>query len=133
MVSQFVSHSTYLLIALVAVALILATFSSFRSNVEKVSIESSLNIIADTVKQEILKLYSSSDESGKFEIPLQSRLGEKPFVISLSQNKISVSLDDFLVEKNITISANLTGTASLPAFLVMNKIGDSKTISLVEA
>ena len=131
MVSQLVSHTTYLLIALVAVGLILASFSSFRNDIEKISIESNLNIIADTVKQEILELYSSSEESGKFEIPLQSRLGNNPFIITLSDKKIVVELDEFRVEKNVSINANLTGRAVLPAFLVLSKQDKIKTISLV--
>src|SRR3990172_3318622 len=74
---------------------------------------SNLNIIADVVKQEILRLYSSSNESGRFEIPLQSRVGEKPFTITLSNNRIIAELGGFKAEKNVSINANLNGTASL--------------------
>lgn len=131
MVSQLVSHSTYLLIALVAIAMILASFSAFRSNIEKVSTESNLNLIGDMVKQEILKLYSSSEESGKIEIPVQSKLGEKPFIITLSQNKIVVEMNGFQIEKKVLINANLEGRASLPAFILLRKDAGVKTISLV--
>jgi len=133
MVTQLVSHSLYLLIALVAIVLIIGGFSAFRNDVEKISTESSLNLIADTVKQEIIRLYSSSEESGKSEIPLQSRLGERPYIIQLASNKVIVTLDGFEVEKKISINANLDGTASLPAFLVLSKTAGVKTISLVNS
>ena len=132
MVSQMVSQSVYILIALVAVAMILVTFSSFRGNIEKVSVESSLNIIANTVKQEIINLYSSS-ESGKIEIPVQSKLGEKPFIIKLSSGKISVELDNYKVEKDVKINANLNGVSNLPAFLVLSTDSGIKTINLVSS
>ncbi len=132
MVSQMVSHSVYILIALIAIAMILATFSVFRGNIEKVSVESSLNIVADSVKLEILRLYSSS-ESGKIEIPLQSRLGEKPMIIRLSNGKISVELDNYKVEKDIKINANLDGVSNLPAFLVLTTDSGVKTINLVSS
>jgi hypothetical protein len=126
-----VSHSVYLLIALVAISMILVAFSSLRDNIEKVSVVSNLNLIADTVKLDILKLYSSSEESGKIEIPLQSELGGKPFIVKLSQGQVVVELDDFQVKKEVLINANLNGMANLPAYLVLSNIGGEKTINLV--
>ena len=128
-----VSHSVYLLIALVAIAMILYTFSSYRENIEKVSMTSNLNLIADTVKLEILKLYSSSEESGKIEIPLQSDLGGKPFIVKLSQGEVTVELDNFQVKKQVFINANLDGMSYLPASLVLSNSGGVKTISLVSS
>lgn len=130
MVSQLVSHSTYLLIALIAASLILATFSVFKGNIEKVSTESTMNIIADTVKQDILRLYSSSQESGKMEIPLQPRAGEQ-YTVTLENGKVVVQLQNFVVEKNISINSNLNGTAYIPAFLLLTSDNNIKTITLV--
>lgn len=134
------SHSTLLLIGLIAMSLILVSIYSFISDLEKNMTYLDLNYIADSTKNEILEVYSLANQSsnyskGTFQLSLPEKIGNRKYSISFNQNNllVSVPLRTDIVEttRQLKINATLSGTAYLPAKLNMEKQNGNIYINLV--
>jgi len=135
-VSLLLSHVIYLVIGFIAIGVIVASVSTYRSNLRQTSFKSQLDLAAEVVKANILMLYSASNTSGKIEIPLEERIGQYRYTIILNQTTLNVTLNtgNSVLYSNLTIniSANLNGSANLPAYLVLSKSDSTKTITVTK-
>jgi len=134
------SHSTLLLIGLIAMSLILVSIYSFISDLEKNMTYLDLNYIADSTKNKILEVYSLANQSsnyskGTFQLSLPEKIGNRKYSITFYQNDLMVSVplktDIIEVSRQLKINATLSGTAYLPATLNMEKQDGDIYINLV--
>lgn len=124
------SHSTLLLIGLIAMSLVLVSIYSFISDMEKGLTYLELNYIGDSIKNKVLEIYSLANQSsnyskGTFQLSLPEKIGNRKYTITFYQNDLFVSVplrsDIIEINRPLKINATLSGTAYLPAKLSMEK------------
>ena len=137
-VHPILSHSVLLVISLVAMGMIIASLTASFSGTESGLLRAEIDYIAETARSEVLDIYQLASQSdytnGTFELELPEKIGDKKYVLLLEDSKLKVRMpfeNDFVeVEKTLNINAQLSGEASLPASLVVEKNG-VMSISLV--
>jgi hypothetical protein len=140
-VSPILSHSTLLVIGIIAMGLIIVSIADFLSDTEETLTTLELNYMANTLKTNLLKIYSVANSSsdsvnGKFQIPVAEKIGSKRIYVEADNNflKIIANLKNKKIEisRAINIDANVTGKVYLPAFFELEKTGEDVSIRLVE-
>ena len=128
-ISPLLSHTILLAVGVAAITLILISVSNLSTDMEKISVTSQLNYIAELVKSEILRIYplvSQSNTTIKVQLTVPDRIGNNPYRIELYQNGLRVEIflrNEMLeINKKVNISATLNGTSSLPASLVEQRL-----------
>lgn len=135
-----VSHTTLLLIGLIAVSLIVVSISSSFSETEKNLIKSELDYIAESAKNKILEIYSMANQSmeysnASFRLNLPQNIGNKKYLLSLDNQNLTVTFflqnENIEVGKTLNIDAQLGGEAYMPASIIVENVGGSITMDLV--
>lgn len=130
-VHPLLSHSALLVIGLVAMGMIIASLTTTFSKTESNLIRAEANYIAETARNNILEIFLTADQSeytnGTFQLNLPEKIGDKKYRLLLDQNVISLRMpfenDIIEVNKTLNIDAELSGEASLPASVVVEKDG----------
>lgn len=139
--SPLLTHSALLLIGLIAISMIIVSASSSFSRTERNLIETEINYIAESARNEIIEIYNMVNQTmdysnGTFQLNLPEKIGDKKYTLRLEQNNIfvSLSLQNEIVEANRTlnIDAVLDGESYLPASIIIEKIGGTITMDLVD-
>ncbi len=138
--SQIVSHTSLLLISIVAMGMIVSGISDYLFNTEKIITRLELNNIANIVQSNVLKIYSlantSSYISGKFFLPVAEKIGSKRVFIEANSDNFTLSVnlknENIRIVRSFEIDANITGKAYLPAYLELEKLNEEVSIRLVE-
>ena len=139
-VHPLISHSTLLLIGLIAMSLIFVSITSSFSKTERDLIRSEINYIAESSKNKILEIYSMTNQTieysnGTFKLNLPEKVGDKKYILSLNQNSLTVKMpfknEIIKLNRTLNIDAELNGESYLPASIEMEKIGGTITINLV--
>jgi len=139
-VHPVLSHTTLLLIGLIAMSLIIVSISSFSSKTERDLVTSEINYITESAKNKILEIYSMANRTteytnGTFKLNLPETIGDKKYILSLNQNNLTVFIPfkngNIEVNRTLNIDAQLNGESYLPASIEVEKVGGIITMNLV--
>jgi glyceraldehyde-3-phosphate dehydrogenase/erythrose-4-phosphate dehydrogenase len=134
------SHTTLLLIGLIAMSLIIVSISSLFSKTEKDLVTSEINYIAESTKNKILEIYNMANQTteyinGTFQLNLPETIGDKKYTLILNQNNLTVLMpfenENIEVNRTLNIDAQLNGESYLPASIEIEKTGGIITMNLV--
>jgi hypothetical protein len=139
-VTPILSHSSLLLIGLIAVSLIIVSLSTSFSTTERDLIRTELNYIAESAKNKVLEVYILANQSSEyfnssFELELPEKIGERNYLLKLDQENLTASMsfknENIEVVRTINIDAQMSGESYLPASILVEKSGGIITIDLV--
>ena len=139
--SQLVSHSSLLIISIIAMGMIVSGVSDYLFSTETTITRLELNNVANIVKSNLIKVYSVANSSspyisGKFHLPVAERVGSNRVLIEANSDNFTLSVnlrnEKIEITRSYNIDANITGRAYLPASFELEKIDQNITIRLVE-
>jgi hypothetical protein len=138
-VHPILSHSVLLIIGLVAMGMVMASLSSTFSQTEKNLIRAEVDYVAESAKVRLLEIYSLTEQSdysnGTFQLDLPEKIGDKKYLLILSQNLLTVRMpfenDKIEVNKTLNIDAEFSGETYLPASVDVEKTDGILTMELV--
>ena len=129
------SYALFIAISIAVLSLILISINGFVEGLEKNYAYKSLDYVAESIKNEILRMYSTGAEC-KFQLFLPEEIVRKKYMIELSQNNLTVSLsfkgENMEVKRFINITATLNGSSYIPASIEMRKSSGNIFIELVK-
>ena len=126
-VTPILSHSSLLLIGLLAVSLIIVSLSNSFSSTESDLIRTELNYIAESAKDKIIEIYSLANQSSEyfnssFGLDLPEKIGERNYLLKIDQENLTASMsfknENIEVVRTINIDAQLNGEAYMPASIL---------------
>ena len=128
------SYTLFIVISIAALSVILVVVNVFSENIQKNYAYNQLNYVAEVIRQEVLKLYSTNGE-GRFQLPIPKDIIGKQYLIELYQKNLKLSLEfrdkKLEVERLINVSASLSGKSFAPVSIEMNKINGDIFIELI--
>jgi hypothetical protein len=139
-IHPLLSHTTLLLVGLIAMSLIIVSISSLFSKTEKDLVKSEINYIAESAKNKILEIYSIANQTteytnGAFQLNLPETIGDRKYILSLNQNNLTVFMpfenENIEVNRTLNIDAQLNGESYLPTSIEVEKAGGIITMNLV--
>lgn len=140
-VSQILSHSTFLVIGIIAMGMVVASVSDYLFDTEERLTRLELNYIANNIKSNLLKVYSLANSSseyvtGNFQIPVAEKLGNRKIYLEINETVLRMILNlenkEIEIIRDLNIDANLTGRTYLPASFDLEKINGEINIRLIE-
>ena len=135
------SHSTLLLLGLIAMSLIITSISISLSRMERDLTLVEMNFFADSVRNKVLEVYSLANQSsnfteGVFQLNLPEKIGNKRYSITLYQGGLlvntSVKNEPIEISRNLSIDAELNGTSFMPVSVKLDKQDGKIKIGLIE-
>lgn len=135
------SHSLMLLLGLTAMSLIIFSISMSLNKTETNLITTELNFFADSIKNKILGAYSLANQSsnyttGIFLLDVPEKIGDRRYSITLYHGGLSVDTsvrgNPIIVNRSLTIDAELNGTSFMPASIQVGKQDGRIKIGLVK-
>ena len=137
-VHPVLSHSTLLVIGLVAMGMIVASLSSSFSSMEGNLVRAESEYMAESAKSKLLEIYSLANQSdyfsGTFQLNLPEKIGDKKYSLLLSQNMLTLRMpfksDIIEINKTLSIDAELMGEGYMPVSVIVEKDG-TMTMELV--
>jgi cell shape-determining protein MreC len=139
-VTPILSHSSLLLIGLIAVSLIIVSLSTSFSTTESDLVRTELNYIVESAKSRILEVYNIASQQSEyfnssFELGLPEKIGERKYLLKLDQENLTVSMsfknENIEIVKTLNINAQMNGESYLPASILAENSGGIITIDLV--
>ncbi|MBN2202626.1 MAG: hypothetical protein JW700_00345 [Candidatus Aenigmarchaeota archaeon] len=138
-VHPILSHSIMLIIGLGAMAMIIASVSSTLSDTERDLLDSQMEFVTETMRSDMLKIYSTMQGNGNFSgmflLRLPEKIGDQRYTMLLSNSTIKIMLpfeNQMLeFERPVDINVSMSGEKMMPASLFVTKIGDTITMDLV--
>ncbi|NIM47256.1 MAG: hypothetical protein GTN40_03815 [Candidatus Aenigmarchaeota archaeon] len=128
------SYTLFIVISIAALSIILIIVNTFSENIQRNYAYGQLNYIAEVIRQDILKLYSTNAE-GRLELSIPKDIIGKQYLIELDQKNLKLSLEfkdeRIEVERFINTSASLSGRFFAPVSIEMNKTNGDISIKLV--
>jgi len=128
------SYTFFIVISIVALAIILITVNMFTDSIQKNYAYGQLNYVAENMKNDILRLYSSNAE-GRLELSAPKEIIGNQYTIEMNQKNLKLSLNfkdkKIEVQRFVNISASLSGKSYAPASIEMNRTGENIFIRLV--
>lgn len=128
------SYTIFIVISIVALSIIMVTVNIFTDSIQRNYAYSQLNYVAEVLRHNILRLYSTNAE-GKFQVSIPRDIIGKQYVIELNQKNLKLSLNIgnkiIEVERLVNISASLSGRSFAPVSIEMSKINENIFIKLV--
>jgi hypothetical protein len=128
------SYTLFIVISIAVLSVILVLMNTFTSGIQKNYAYSQLNYVAEVIRDDVLKLYSTNAE-GRFQLSIPHDIIGKQYSIELNQENLTLSLvikDEIIeVKRSINISAALSGRSYAPASIELNKTNGEVSIRLV--
>ena len=128
------SYTLFIAIGIIALSVIMVMINSFTDGVQKSYALSQLDYTSEVIRNEILRLYSTSAD-GKFQLYIPKDIVGKQYLIELNQKNLKLSLSVggkiISVERLINTSATLSGKSYAPASIEMGKVNGDVFIRLV--
>jgi len=128
------SYTIFIVISIAALSVILVTVNTFSENIQRDYARSQLDYIAEVIRQDILRLYSTNAE-GRLQLSIPKDITGKQYLIELNQKNLKLSLnirDEILeVERFINTNASLSGKSYAPVSIEMNKTDGDIFIRLI--
>ena len=128
------SYTLFIVISIAALSVILVVVNTFSEDVQRNYARSQLNYVAEVIRQDILRLYSTNAE-GRLQLSIPKDIIGKQYSIELNQKILKLSLPfkdkKIEVERLINTSASLTGKSFAPISIEMNKTNGDISIRLV--
>lgn len=128
------SYAIFIALGIATLLAIMTLLNVFTSNVQKNYAYAQLDTLSETIRGEILKLYSTNAE-GKFQLDLPTTIAGKQYIIELSQNDLNLSLvignEKIEAYRLVNISAAMSGSSSAPASIEIDRTGGNTFVRLV--
>ncbi len=128
------SYALFIAISTVVLSLILVAINIFSENIQRDYAYNQLNYVAEVIRNEILKFYSTEAE-GEIELSIPRSIIGKQYLIEFNQKNLKLSLEfkneKIEVERFINISASFSGRSYVPASIEMNKVNGNVFIRLI--
>ncbi|MCD6476914.1 MAG: hypothetical protein J7K26_01960 [Candidatus Aenigmarchaeota archaeon] len=132
-VSEIVSHALYFGLTILVITFLVIYINNTKIDMRDKIIDSNLNYVAETIKSNILDLYSLSKQTeiqGTIaSIEIQDK---KNYEVILENNKIIVKTNGKSIEKSIDIPLEMHGKSFLPAKLELIREGNKEIIEIKE-
>jgi len=128
------SYTLFIVIGLAALSVILVIVNIFSENIQRNYAYGQLNYVAEVIRQDILRLYSTNAE-GRFKLAIPNDIIGKQYLIELNQKNLKLSLEfkekRIEVEHLVNVTASLSGNSYAPVSIEMNKTNGEISIRLV--
>ncbi len=128
------SYTLFIVIGIAALSVILVVVNIFSESIQRNYAYGQLNYVAEIIRQETLKLYSTNAE-GRFQLEIPKDIIGKQYLIELNQKNLKLSLEfrdkRIEVERLVNVSASLSGRSYAPVSIEMNKTNGDISIRLV--
>ncbi|NIO44535.1 MAG: hypothetical protein GTN36_03210 [Candidatus Aenigmarchaeota archaeon] len=128
------SYTLFIVISIVVLSIILVAVNTFSEDIQRNYARSQLNYVAEVIRQDILRLYST-DAEGRLQLPIPKDVIGKQYSIELNQKNLKLVLPfrgrEIEVQRFINTSASLTGKSFAPISIEMNKTNGDISIRLV--
>ena len=129
------SYTLFIAISVAVLAVVMVVVNLFSEDIQRNFAYSQLNYIAEVIRNDILRLYSSNAE-GNFQLNIPRDIIGKQYLIELDQNNLKLSLEfkreKLEVERLINVSATFSGSSFAPASIDMYKTNGDVFIELVK-
>ena len=128
------SYTLFIVISITVLSVILVLMNTFTGGIQKNYAYSQLDYVAEVIRDDILKLYSTNAE-GKFQLSIPKDIIGKQYLIELNQENLTLSLninnEIIEVKRSIIISVTLSGRSYAPVSIELNKTNGDISIRLV--
>lgn len=130
-----ISYALFFVISVIVLSIVMLMMNSLTDSVQKNYARGQMNYIAESIRNDVLKLYSTNAQ-GKFEMSIPNYVVGKQYMIEFDQNKLRLTLDNrgniIEVERYINITASLSGRSYSPASIELERTGGNTFIRLVQ-
>ena len=129
------SYAIFFALGIAVLLVIMTLISSFTDGVQKNYAYVQLNFISETIRDEILKLYSTN-ATGRFQLETPKSIAGRQYIIELDQNNLNLSLSiggkKIEAYRLVNISASMSGRSYSPASIEVEKTDGNTFIRLVQ-
>jgi hypothetical protein len=128
------SYAIFIALSIAALLAIMTLINAFTDSVQRNYASAQLSFVSETIRDEILKLYSTN-ATGTFQLEIPRDIAGRQYSIEMSQNDLNLSLTigskKIEAYRLVNISASMSGTSYPPASIEIEKISGNTIIRLV--